>query len=529
MIRRAAFHPLLIAAFPVIALWSGNLNEVRFGDVWQSLLTVVAIAAAVYGVLTLVFRGDSRRAAIVASAVAAYALLYGHVWALVNRAIAEHWILLIIWTLLGIGVVYAVVRTKYLAETTSILNGLGLVLVVVALVPIVNHAFTGESRAAPPDREDPVVEDVSDRDLYYIVLDRYGSQRSLEALFDYDNSPFMEDLEDRDFTIGYDSLANYPKTAHSLAASLNLEYLDDLATPANRSSSDWGPVYRRLRDHRLGRVLTAAGVQYVHVGTWWNPTETSVSADVTYKYGSSSEFSQVLYYTTIVPGFRAALGLGGDRDTRLLKRSSTLYQFDVLDQLARQDPRRPRFVFAHITIPHEPYVFAADGSLVTQEMEDKRTRALNYANQVEYANQRIRELFDVLLDRPESERPIIVLQADEGPHPVRYERYERRFEWDEAELAELQEKLRILNAYYLPGSDLEPRRDITPVNTFRMILDEYYGTDLGQLPDEVYIFLDGYHLYDYVEVTDFVDGDEMLPDPYEGQWRRGRGPQEGEP
>jgi sulfatase-like protein len=527
--RRFAIHPLLIAAFPVLALWSGNLSEVGLGDVWRPLLVVVGITGAVYGLLALVLRRDHRRAAIVTSGLVAYALLYGHVWNLVNRAIAEQWILLVIWTLLGAVVVWLVLRTRYLPETTSILNGLGIILVVVALVPVVNHSFTGQGRADPPDKGDPEVGEVSDRDLYYIILDRYGSERSLKALFDYDNSPFMEDLEDRGFTVAYDSLANYPKTAHSLAASMNLEYLDDLATPANHASSNWGPVYNLLRDHRLGRVLTNAGVQYVHVGTWWSPTETAASADVTYKYGSSTEFSKVLYYTTIIPGFRAALGLGGDRDTRLLKRNSTLYQFDTLERLARQDPKRPRFVFAHITLPHEPYVFAADGSLVTQDMEDDRTRALNYTNQVKYANARMRDLFDILLDRPEAERPIVVLQADEGPHPVRYEHLERRYEWDEATLAELQEKLRILNAYYLPGSTVIPRRDITPVNTFRMILDEYYGTNLGQLPDEVFIFLDGYHLYDFVEVTDHVDGDEMLPDPYEGRWRRGGGPREGEP
>jgi hypothetical protein len=43
----------------------------------------------------------------------------------------------------------------------------------------------------------------------------------------------------------------------------------------------------------------------------------------------------------------------------------------------------------------------------------------------------------------------------------------------------------ILNAYYLPGIDpgvLYPT--ISPVNSFRLIFNEYFGSNLIQLPDQ---------------------------------------------
>jgi hypothetical protein len=41
----------------------------------------------------------------------------------------------------------------------------------------------------------------------------------------------------------------------------------------------------------------------------------------------------------------------------------------------------------------------------------------------------------------------------------------------------------ILNAYYLPGEESRLYPTITPVNTFRIILDAYFGQDYPLLPD----------------------------------------------
>ena len=522
MMRRFAVHPLFIAAFFVLTLWSQNLSEVSFGAVWRSLLVVVAGVGVAFGLAVLAVRRDHRRIAVAVSGVTLLFFSYGYVWDLVNRAIAEHRYLLLLMLVVAAMFVFAAFKLRrHVAEMTTILNGVGVVLLVTAMLPVAQSAGEAAPSQVPVGTPGYGVTAIPDRDIYYIILDRYGSEKSLRALFDYDNHPFMAWLEQRDFSVAYDSLGNYNKTAHSLGASLNLDYLDDLATAANHNSGDWGPVYAKLRDHQIGRFLTRSGYEYVHVGTWWGPTATATSADVTYRYGGRSEFSQVLLHTTAVPGLRAALGLGGDSDTRLLKRNATLYQFDKLEDIARAESDQPRFVFAHLTIPHEPYVFDADGSLVTQEMEDVRSRARNYTAQVEYANLRMQRIVELLLDGPEDEHPIIVLQADEGPHPVLYEHLEDDYNWANAPTAELQEKLRILNAYYLPELHPDPvYRDITPVNTFRVILREYFGADLGLLPDRSFVFIDENHLYDFVEVTDRVDGDESLPDPHEGRYRR---------
>jgi len=51
----------------------------------------------------------------------------------------------------------------------------------------------------------------------------------------------------------------------------------------------------------------------------------------------------------------------------------------------------------------------------------------------------------------------------------------------------IRERMAILNAYYLPEPLTEgPYASETPVNTFRMILDGYFGGRFGRLEDVSY-------------------------------------------
>jgi len=43
-----------------------------------------------------------------------------------------------------------------------------------------------------------------------------------------------------------------------------------------------------------------------------------------------------------------------------------------------------------------------------------------------------------------------------------------------------------LNAYYLPGHEDELSPDISPVNTFRLIFDSYFGGNYDMLPNVSY-------------------------------------------
>jgi hypothetical protein len=85
---------------------------------------------------------------------------------------------------------------------------------------------------------------------------------------------------------------------------------------------------------------------------------------------------------------------------------------------------------------------------------------------------------------PAAERPVIIVQADEGPYPPALED-QTRHDWTTATLEEREIKFGILNAWYVPdGRDIGLYPEISPVNTFRLLFNAYFDTDLPILPDE---------------------------------------------
>jgi hypothetical protein len=80
-------------------------------------------------------------------------------------------------------------------------------------------------------------------------------------------------------------------------------------------------------------------------------------------------------------------------------------------------------------------------------------------------------------------------------------------DWGQLSDEPLRAHMRILNAYYLPGTDYEAilYPSVTPVNSFRIIFDHYFDTEYGLLGDESYILEDMSHPYAFIDVTDRVE------------------------
>ncbi|KPL22681.1 MAG: hypothetical protein AMJ75_07635 [Phycisphaerae bacterium SM1_79] len=130
-------------------------------------------------------------------------------------------------------------------------------------------------------------------------------------------------------------------------------------------------------------------------------------------------------------------------------------------------------------------------------------------DRIVFTNRKLQELIDTLLSSSQPP-PIIIVQADEGPYPQGLEVGSKPFNWQTASNAQLREKMGILNAYYLPDVNKDILYEsITPVNSFRIVFNLYFGTDLGLLPDESYVFTDTGHIYKFINVTDKLKPDSQ--------------------
>jgi hypothetical protein len=499
--RPLPVHPLLLAAYPVLFLYGQNLGELDPSDL------VVPLAAIVLSALVALIIGaylvrDGRRAALVVSALAATLLLYGHVAGLLGPLGVRAAVLQVGWiVLVGLTVAFAIkAGSDRLAMVTRGMNFVTALLVIVTLVSIVPAELGRTNRNTTPVATIGGAAGAG-RDIWYLVFDRYGSARSLDLLYEIDDRPFLGRLRDRGFEIATDSHANYVKTALSLAATLNLDYLDDLAAAQDPGSEDHEPIYQRLSDHAVGHFLHDRGYRYVHLGTTYDPTETSVLADLNPRIGGPSDFVDALFDTSALPAVARRLHIRTMAPARERHYQFSSFQLDTLDDLVGEPG--PKFVLAHVLLPHPPYTFASDGRFLTDDEDEGLTNREGYAQQLIYLQARIEALVDRLLALPEAERPIIILQADEGPYPLDYAKDTIGYDWATATTEDLEIKFGIFNAMYLPGSEApELPATLSSVNTFRLIFDAYFGADLPLLPDRSFTSAGKYRPYDLTDITD---------------------------
>ena len=149
-------------------------------------------------------------------------------------------------------------------------------------------------------------------------------------------------------------------------------------------------------------------------------------------------------------------------------------------------------------------MFEPNGDFVEKEMRYEKNDE-RFINQIIYLNKKIMEIIDIIQTKSK-EQPIIILQADEGSFPKRYRgKAEDTFDWRYATNSELQEKMRILNAYYFPNVENDKLYShVTPVNSFRILFNLYFNTNYPLLDDKAYAFINSQKLYDFFEVTDIV-------------------------
>lgn len=511
--RQLPLHSILLAAYPALFLYAQNTaDQVQIDPLWGPLAASVAGAVVLCGALALLLREPVRAGLLTTIAVALF-FSYGHVWTLVGPSLSSQWWLVGAWAavaVIGLAAVWRFGGGRWAMRVSGALSVLAAIAVTLNVVPIAAHVFGGVAVAAgevpgPSGAVDPEEATGARPDIYHIVPDRYASLETLTETYGYDNTPFYQALEERGFYIARLAQANYINTPLSLVSTLSMEYLDADALRSEASDDqDRGPIHRRLQGHLAVPVLLKElGYEYVQVANWWEPTRRNVDADRVYRYEGASEFSSVFWRTTLLRAFVPEEEALDPHDWRVFRRHSDVELTALEGPIP--DLGGPKFVFAHLLLPHEPYVYDVDGSFMNEEQVAEQGLDESYLRQLQHLNTRLLGIIDGILAASPDDPPIIVIQADEGPYPERNRRDEWGFNWRRATDAELVQKFGILSAIHLPDTDPEEAGlypEMTPVNTFRVIFNAYFGGDLPMLPDRSYAHTDLRHFFDLFEVTE---------------------------
>jgi hypothetical protein len=501
--RFAGWHPLFYAAYPVLFLWSLNLDEVPVGDALPPLIAVLLTAAVATLVLALVI-GDRARAALIVTPIMLALLLYGRVVDLVAAPAVVHrvgWLVLV-----GLATLAAwrLSASRILGIDRALL-AIGAVLVGFTLVTIIPSAIADASAPPPPDtaagRTLATTTSAQKRDVYWLIFDRYTSDRGIQLQFGIQNdlTPW---LREQGFTVLDDSHANYLSTSLSLSTTSNIRHLEDLTAGTTSGATTRARIYGSLQNSLVAQQFKALGYPYDHVGSWWGPTRLDAGADQNFNAAGASDFSSVLLEQSALPPALRLLGIAEATFSKNYQHGK--YELATLDDLV--DAPGPKFVWAHVLLPHPAYVFHADGTFMSGVESRTIGEKEAWKRQFAYTNARLKAFIGSLLALPEERRPIIILQADEG-HRFNVAATDEgedkgTFDWRTATPEQLEIKFGIMNAWYVPGADLGLDPKMSAINTFPVLFDRYFGLDYAMLPDRITTSIGAVERKDLLDITD---------------------------
>jgi len=477
------FYPLLFAAFPILFLYAHNISETSADQIWLPLVISVAATLLLWAVLSLILRSLSK-AGFATAIFLVFFFAYGRFYdVLVNWGlfVPKHAYLfpatLFIWGCC----VYFIGRAKSdFRIATRMLNIVAVALIAINLFNIASHEvkvarLTADAPAESPETTaDSPAELSTLPDIYLIIPDEYAHPDTMKEWYDYDNSEFINSLEDKGFFIATESQTPIGNTERVIDGVLNMGYIseDDIheLTPSG--------LYRMIAYNKAADFLKALGYQFIYFGNihdfgrWYTYMKDSADLYFNYYEGPTapwvSEFQEILWNTTMLKPFYYHL-VGGQYEQA--QRRQTSYTLEHLKALPEVEG--PKFVVAYLYCPHQPFVFGPEGEYISSvnwaNYEDKQF----YLGQYIFISREIEKVVDVLLEESETP-PIIILQSDHGLRPHHRGIVIGADEWR-----------KILNAMYLPGLDYAELSDsISPVNTFRLIFNHYFNADYPLLEND---------------------------------------------
>jgi hypothetical protein len=491
--RTWIIHPFLFAVLPILDLYYQNITLGSPRLLPRPMLVTLAATLALFLLLRSILR-DSIKCGLLVSALLFFVFNYAPIGMALYRAIRISIpLFLACWIafFLAFTIVIGLSRRPW-RKTNLFLNAFTILSVAILLFSIVRFEwrqgrmdiprFPGD--LAPLSGQPDTAENRETRpDIYYIIVDAYGRDDVLHDVYFLDNGAFLRFLESKGFFIARDSRSNYSQTMFSLASSLNMRYLHSLAEVVGTGSMNRRPLMRMIHDSDLACFLKRRGYLVTSFDSLYSSVSVRNSDPARKCRPGLTDFEITLLNQTLLRIHFHAAGY----------RAHIHQILSTLDELGKlPSSGSPRLVFAHVVCPHPPFVFAQDGGSRIPSMPfafndgnhyiHSRPSLVSYLNgyrgQVLFMNRRLEVLVGAIL-RNSRTPPVIVLQGDHGPGS--------RLSHDHMEHTDLRERLAILNAILLPATGRSRLyAGISPVNTFRVILNECFGARLPLLADQAY-------------------------------------------
>lgn len=330
---------------------------------------------------------------------------------------------------------------------------LNLLTTVFLVIEIINLGFTEVNRVELNDKinlERPLNEIKNKPDIYFIILDGYTNFSALQKYWDFENDELKNFLKNHGFFVAEKGRTIYNVTNYSLASTFNLTKLN----------FDKDKLYEKSNYLALADLINNNIIADYFCKIDYNFTNLSF-----YDIQDVKKYYEDIYFLKNgnIYQSRALLGSLYEMYNELISDMDeiNLSIFEKVKAIQGTANENPRFIYAHIMMPHPPYYFDAEGNRNDFRIASDKKNKTAYLEQLKYTNSLLMETLENILNSG-SNPPIIVVQGDHGF---------REFEEQEKKDVEFS----VLSCYFFPDRDYSSLTDsMKTINTFRIILNKYF-------------------------------------------------------
>ncbi|HSC37053.1 MAG TPA: hypothetical protein VLD19_04250, partial [Chitinophagaceae bacterium] len=268
ILEQYGWHTFLLPVFFVLHNYLQYYGLVSAGAVLGTGAAIELIFAAFFLLLLLITRHAGRSLQIT-TLLGFIALFYGVIKDFFNGTAGLHFmakysVLLPLLIVLSIAAIMVIRKKKDFRKANLFQNGLLLLFILLDSVLLLRSGagfFMQQNRLVKNNLLNPDTLAIPARrpDVYFLVFDSYPGTGFLHDNVQFDNTPFDSILRKKGFYVVAHPKSNYSRTAFSIAATLNFEYLQNI--PAGKK-----PEPKHYSQASLSIERSAVTTVFTHLG-----------------------------------------------------------------------------------------------------------------------------------------------------------------------------------------------------------------------------------------------------------------------
>ena len=467
--KSSLIFPLLLSFFPGWLLLLKNYDEL----ILQDILITISIVAITFTLWIIVKRivGNENKSSLIIGMGIGFFFYFGYIQDALKGVIFfdipfdKTSILIALSAIVFILFTIYILKTKRnLQPPLKILNVVTITILIVVVIPIlIPNSFAEKSN------------------VYHIILDEYTDNEILTKKFGYDNTEFLNFLKTNKFYVPEKIFSMSSSTPHELNSILNMEYPESYGWVSDN--------YQKMNDNKVMQIFSENNYRIIETNSMMRYKNFSyVDENLCYdKNFINSEFLDQLLNKSIIRYFM-------EKHQENTRRDTVRCSFDALNQIPIHS-ERPTYVFAHMYVPHPPFLFGPNGESITpdhggisglQSWENPE----GYTNQLIFATTEIKKIVENIILNDSS--AIIIIQGDTGTLTGTDQESQKTFD-------DVYQSHSILYAIRI-SDDINPE-EINSVNTYRIIFNHIFNLN--------YDYLESYN-FQMNDIGELIDITEKL-------------------